>query len=412
MSKNKIINIAVIGGGPAGIMAAYSASLNPDTAITIFERNEKLGKKLYITGKGRCNLTNAGDANDFFKNITRNEKFFYSAFYTFDNFTLMSTVEQEGTPLKTERGNRVFPVSEKSSDILKALKKLIDKNNIQVNLNIKVEDIKKQEDKFIINSDDIKLYDKVIIAGGGKTYPVTGSDGTTYEIAKKLGHTVTPLQPGLCGIETSDFDTQALSGLSLKNVILSVIYNKKQIFSSLGEMEFTHYGISGPIVLSASSIIEEDKITDYKMSIDLKSGLDESKLKARIIRDVEAEPNKEIKNTLGKLLPIRLMQTIFNRCGIDDSKKSNQLTKDERNLIINNLKSFDINPVGLRPIGEAIITRGGVSCGEINPSTMESKIIEGLYFAGEILDLDAMTGGYNLQIAFSTGYLAGLSASE
>ncbi len=412
MSNENITNIAVIGGGPAGIMAAYSASLNPNAAICIFERNNKLGKKLFITGKGRCNVTNAGEANDFFKSITNNEKFFYSAYYTFDNYSLMNIIEQAGTPLQTERGNRVFPVSGKSSDIIKALEKIINKPNISVALDTKIESITKDNNKFILNDDGSMTFDKVIIAGGGKTYPVTGSDGNAYNLAKKLGHSITNIYPGLCGIETSDIDTQKLSGISLKNVVLSIEHNSKLIYSKLGEMEFTHYGISGPIVLSASSMLDSSRLREYKVYIDLKSGLDENKLKARIIRDIEAEPNKELKNTLGKLLPIRLMQTVFIRSGVDEGKKGNQLTKDERSSIIENLKSFRINPIGLRSIDEAIITRGGVQCNEVNPSTMESKITGGLYFAGEILDLDAMTGGFNLQIAFSTGYLAGLSASE
>ena len=401
--------IAVIGGGPAGVIAAYAASQNPNVHIDIYERNEKLFKKLFITGKGRCNVTNSGDASDFFNAVTKNEKFLYSAFYTFDNYTLINLIEQQGTKLVSERGNRVFPESSKSSDIIKALLKMIDKPNIKVFLNMKIDDVIKKDNKYQIND---RLYDKVIVAGGGMSYPVTGSDGNTYEIAKKFGHEVTRISSGLCGINTFNTDTHILSGLSLKNVTLTVSLNEKIIYSELGEMEFTHYGISGPIVLSASSYINDDRIKEYEAFVDLKPGLTYEKLDARILRDIAEEPNKSIKNVLGKLMPLRLMELIFLRCGIDDNKKCNQLTKEERTTLCDVLKNFTVSFASLRPLDEAIITRGGIELSEINPSTMESKICEGLYFAGEILDLDAMTGGFNLQIAFSTGYLAGMSAAE
>ena len=411
MNQTNIIKIAVLGGGPAGILAAYSASMNPNTQIDIFERNNKLGKKLYITGKGRCNLTNSGDAEDFFNAITRNKKFFYSAFYTFDNYALMSLVESCGIKLKSERGKRVFPESDKSSDILKALNKLINKENISVHLNTKIESAQKSEGKFYLDDMDTG-FDKLIIAGGGKSYPVTGSDGTTYAIAKSFGHKITPINAGLCGMGTTDIDTKQLSGLGLKNVILTVTDKGKRIYSELGEMEFTHMGVSGPLVLTASSLVDADRLAESVFTIDLKPGLDEVKLDARILRDIAQAPNKEIKNSLGGLLPQRLTETVFVRCGINNDKKGNQLTKEERTLIIENIKAFSINPVKLRPLDEAIITRGGIECAQVNPSTMESKIVDKLYFAGEILDLDALTGGFNLQIAFSTGYLAGMCASE
>ena len=411
MNQTNIIKIAVLGGGPAGILAAYSASLNPNTKIDIYERNKKLGTKLYITGKGRCNLTNSGDAEDFFDAITRNKKFFYSAFYTFDNYTLMSLIESSGVKLKSERGKRVFPESDKSSDVLKALNKLVEKENISIYLNTKIDSARKSGEKFYLN--DINTgYDRLIIAGGGKSYPVTGSDGTAYGIAESFGHKITPISAGLCGMETTDMDTKQLSGLGLKNVTLTVTHKGKRIYSELGEMEFTHMGISGPLVLTASSLVGADRLADCVFTIDLKPGLDEAKLDARILRDIAEAPNKEIKNSLGGLLPQRLTETVFVRCGISDDKKGNQLTKEERTLIIENIKAFSINPVRLRPLDEAIITRGGIKCAEVNPSTMESKLIEGLYFAGEILDLDALTGGFNLQIAFSTGYLAGMSAAQ
>ncbi len=410
MDSNNNIKIAIIGGGPSGIMAAYSASLNTNASVDLYERNEKLGKKLYITGKGRCNVTNSGSPEDFFNSISRNSKFFYSAFYTFDNNALIALFEENGAHLKTERGNRVFPVSDKSSDILRALNNIIDKKNINIFLNSKINNIKNENGKFILNHNGV-VYDKCIIAGGGKSYPVTGSDGSLYHLAEKLGHRVTPLSSGLCGMNTTDTDTYDLSGLSLKNVVFTIQKKGKNIYSQLGEMEFTHYGISGPIVLSASSAIDERSIKEYEFTIDLKPGLDETKLDARIMRDIADEPNKEIKNTLGKLLPYRLMEKVLIRGGADMTKKSNQLTKDERKSIVRSLKYFNVSPVSLRPIEEAIITRGGIPCGEISPSTMESKILHGLFFAGEIIDLDALTGGFNLQIAFSTGYLAGLSAS-
>jgi predicted Rossmann fold flavoprotein len=406
-----MIKIAVLGGGPAGILAAYSASLNPNAQIDIYERNKKLGKKLYITGKGRCNLTNSGDAEDFFNAITRNRKFFYSAFYTFDNYALMSLIESSGVKLKSERGKRVFPESDKSSDVLRALNKLMEKENISVHLNTMIDSARKSEGKFYL--DDINTgYDKLIIAGGGKSYPVTGSDGTAYGIAESFGHKIATVSAGLCGMETTDFDTKQLSGLGLKNVTLTVTCNGKKIYSDLGEMEFTHMGVSGPLVLTASSLVGADRLSESVFTIDLKPGLDCAKLDARILRDIAKSPNKEIKNSLGGLLPQRLTETIFVRCGISDDKKGNQLTKEERVLIVENIKAFSINPIRLRPLDEAIITRGGIKCSEVNPSTMESKLIEGLYFAGEILDLDALTGGFNLQIAFSTGYLAGMSTAQ
>ena len=411
--QNKTIDktrIAIIGGGPSGIMAAYAASLSGAADIDLYERNEKLGKKLYITGKGRCNVTNACDPQDFFDNVTRNKKFLYSSFYTFDNFALMSFIEDNGTKLKTERGGRVFPVSDKSSDILKSLNNAINKKNIHIILNSKIDSVALRGGRFYLN-DEKMSYDKLIIAGGGKSYPVTGSDGSGYVLSKSLGHSVTALGPGLCGIDTADEDTRKLSGLSLKNVRLEVAHKGRKIFSELGEMEFTHYGVSGPLILSASSMTVESNIKEYDFSIDLKTGLNEEKLDARILRDIEAEPNKEIKNALSNLLPFRLMETIIFRCGIDGTKKANQITKEERQRLASGLKEFEIHPIGLRPVEEAIITRGGISCKEINPSTMESKLVNGLYFAGEIIDVDAMTGGFNLQIAFSTGYLAGLSAA-
>lgn len=411
MHTNDKIKIAVIGGGPAGIIAAYAASMNPGASIDLYEQNEKLGKKLYITGKGRCNITNSGEPEDFFNAITRNKKFFYSAFYTFDNNALMSLIEEYGTKLISERGNRVFPESGKSSDILKALNKLIDRKNIRILLDSKVNAVKLSGEKFLINNYDEEGYDKMIFAGGGKSYPMTGSDGSLYAIAKGLGHNVMPLKPGLCGIETSDEDTRILSGLSLKNIVLAASKSNKKLFSEIGEMEFTHYGVSGPLVLSLSSLIGTDNINKCKINIDLKPGLNEEKLNARILRDISESPNKDIRNVLGKLLPARLMEVIFVRSGVDASKKSNQMTKEDRRLVINSIKSFVISPLALRPIEEAIITRGGIACAEINPSTMESKIVKGLYFAGEMIDLDALTGGFNLQIAFSTGYLAGISAA-
>ena len=310
MNNSDFIKIAVIGGGPAGILAAYSASLNKGVHIDLYERNEKLGKKLYITGKGRCNVTNSGDPEDFFNAITRNSKFFYSAYYTFDNFALMRLIESLHVPLKSERGNRVFPVSDKSSDILRALNKLIDKDNISIYLNTKIDSIKKDGDCFQLGNIKAK-YDKVIIAGGGKSYPVTGSDGNTYDIAESLGHTITPISSGLCGMETTDMDTSKLSGLGLKNVTLNVMRKGKKIYSELGEMEFTHWGISGPLVLSASSLISAAGLKECNFSIDLKPGLDEAKLDARILRDIADAPNKEIKNSLGGLLPQRLTETYF-----------------------------------------------------------------------------------------------------
>ena len=402
--------IAVIGGGPAGIMAAFSAGLNNKCIINLYERNEKLGKKLYITGKGRCNLTNACDSEDFFKSVIRNKKFFYSAFYTFDNNSLIALIERFGTKLKVERGNRIFPASDKSSDILRALNKMLINENIHIELNTKINKIRKIANGFLLN--DIKqIYDAVILAGGGMSYPATGSDGNIYDLALGLGHSITKLESGLCGIETTDIDIHKLSGISLRNVEFIIKHGKKTKYKNLGEMEFTHFGISGPLVLSASSLFGVKDFKNLDFLIDLKPGLDYNKLENRIKRDIKDEPNKSIKNTLGKLLPLKLMGTIFLRSAVDWDKKGNQLTKTERCAIINNIKLFTVSPIRLRPIAESIITKGGIDCSEINPLTLESRIVENLYFAGEMIDIDALTGGYNLQIAFSTGYSAGLNSS-
>lgn len=395
--------IAVIGAGPAGIMSAIFASKN--SHVTIFEKNEKIGKKLYITGKGRCNITNNCEKELFFENIVNNKKFLFSAFESFDNKDIIELLNTNGLETKVERGGRIFPKSDKSSDVIKTLNKLLDKYRVEVILNHEVKSILKENDKFIIDGQD---FDKVIVATGGVSYPMTGSTGDGYKFAKLFGHKVTDLKPGLCGIVLNNIE-ESLTGLSLKNVKLVVKKNKKIMYEDIGEMMFSHYGITGPLVLSASCYINNsDKI---KMYIDFKPGLDEDKLDARILRDLEENKNKLVVNSLNHLLPKALIPIIVNKSGNKDTVV-NQMTKSKRQELIKIIKNYPLDFKSLMDISTGIITRGGINVREINPSSMESKLVEGLYFVGEVLDLDALTGGYNLQIAWSTGALCGKSISE
>ncbi len=407
--------IAVIGGGAAGLMAAYAAATNGND-VTVFERNARPARKVMITGKGRCNVTNNCDRDTFLNNVVRGKRFLYSAYNAFSSEDTMTFFEERKVPLKTERGNRVFPVSDKAVDIVDALVSAARKAGAKIE-NERIADILTQNNKVcgvITESGEKKFFDKVILATGGKTYPVTGSDGDGYKMAEKAGHTVTPLRPALVPIMIAENFCTRLCGLSLKNVTLTVHKEgvKKPIYSELGEMMFTDFGITGPLVLSASSYMDECNTESYKAVIDLKPALDRDALDKRLLRDFAAEPNRDFINSLDALLPKRLISVIVQNTGIDPRKKVNSITKAERARLVEEIKNLKMTVLRLRPIEEGIITAGGINLKEIDPATMQSKIITGLYFAGEIMDLDALTGGFNLQIAFSTGYLAGISISE
>ncbi|QQY80651.1 hypothetical protein EDD65_102321 [Keratinibaculum paraultunense] len=400
--------IAVIGGGPAGMIAAGFAGSRGKN-VTLIEKNNKLGKKLFITGKGRCNITNATPIDNFFDNVTTNKDFMYSGFYSFTNEDIINLLKSYGLNVKIERGNRVFPFTDKSDDVIKVFEKFLINNNVKILLNMEVKDIYKDKEEFIIkfkNKDTLR-FQKIILATGGKSYPSTGSTGEGYKFAKKLGHSLIPLRPSLVPIEVKDSWVKEVQGLSLKNVNLTSYIEDRKIHEEFGEMVFTHYGISGPIVLSMSNYINKYKNKNIKLAIDLKPALSEEKLDSRILRDFEKYKNKQIKNVLKNLLPQRLIPIIIKKVEINEEKPVNQITRTERIKLVYTLKNLFLTFKKFRPIEEAIITSGGVSTQEINSSTMESKIVSGLYFAGEIIDVDALTGGYNLQIAYSTGYLAG-----
>ncbi len=401
-------NIAVIGGGAAGLMAAGVAHEN-GASVTLFEKNQKIGRKIAITGKGRCNVTNNCTENEFLANVVTNPRFLYSAIYTLSPADTMRFFEERRVPLKTERGNRVFPVSDKAYDIVDALGSYASRCKI---IHDTVTDISIEDGKVngVFVRDRLYPFDAVIVCTGGASYPLTGSTGDGYRFARKAGHTVIEPRGALIPIETDD--RYELAGLSLKNVTLNVSLNGKSVYSELGEMLFTHFGVSGPLVLTASSLMKHSPIKDYEMYVDLKPALDFDTLDRRVLSDFEKYKNKNLANALGDLLPLRLIPLIIGMSGIDEYKKVYAITKEERKKLCEIIKHFPITPVSFRPIEEAIITSGGVSVKEINPKTMESKLVSGLYFAGEIIDVDAFTGGFNLQIAFSTGYCAGLSASE
>lgn len=409
----------VIGGGPAGMLAGISAAENGNKVI-ILEKMEKTGKKLLITGKGRCNITNNGDLDEFMKNIPENSKFLFSSFNQYSNKDIISLLNSEGVSTKVERGGRVFPVSDKSIDVLEALKRKLKKLDVEIKTNFEVTKILTENGiaKGIEGKNKEQLFaDKVILATGGMSYPVTGSTGDGYKMAKELGHTVTEIKPSLVPLISTGKSKelcQEMQGLSLKNIAIKIKCEDKEIYNDFGEMLFTHFGVSGPVILSASAVLvryknitklmQENKV---KLVIDLKPALDNQKLDHRILRDFEELKNKEFKNSLEKLLPRKMINTFIKLTGIDPEKRVNVITKEERKTIVNTLKNFEITLNGFGSIDEAIITKGGIGLKEINPKTMESKIIKGLYFAGEIIDLDAFTGGFNLQIAWSTGYSAG-----
>ncbi len=431
MNKMKVI---VIGGGPAGMLATISAKKG-NNEVTLIEKMNSIGKKLLITGKGRCNITNAIDISEFIKNIPGNGKFLYSAFQNFDNKDIIQLLN---IPTKVERGNRIFPVSDKSQDVLNALMKQLKNVNIVTNCTAEEilvtstsqdnskeymkEELKENSQNKSQNSCEKKVVgvktnqgifeaDKVILATGGMSYPLTGSTGDGYKMAKKLGHTITTIRPSLISLKAKKEDREIcknLQGLSLKNVSIKLFENDKKIYEDFGEMLFTDKGISGPIVLSASAHLRKNNIENVKVNIDFKPALTEEKLDTRILRDFEKEKNKNFKNSLNELLPQKLIPVIIKLSGIDENKKVNEITKEERTNLVKLLKKFEIQIADFGDINEAIITAGGINIKEINPKTMESKLIKGLFFAGEIIDVDGYTGGFNLQIAYSTGYTAGM----
>ena len=402
--------VVVVGGGAAGMMAAYQASENGHKVILV-DKNEKLGKKIYITGKGRCNLTNAGELEEIFNNIMTNRKFLYSALYSFTNDDVINFFENNGMKTKIERGNRVFPVSDHSSDVISTIVKALRKNQVDIRLFTPVKDLIITNDKacgVLLENGEKIVCDSVIIATGGLSYPSTGSTGDGYRFAKDSGHSINKCEPSLVPMNIKEEWVKELQGLSLRNVNVRIINGKKKLYNELGEMLFTHFGVSGPLILSASAMINRKYFDEnLKIIIDLKPALDVEQLNKRILRDFEEELNKQFKNSLNKLLPSKLVPVVINLSGIDPDKQVNTITKEERQKLAYLLKNLEISFNGFRGWNEAIITKGGISVKDINPSTMESKIVSNLYFCGEVLDLDALTGGYNLQIAWSTGYLAG-----
>lgn len=407
-------DVLVIGGGAAGMMAAIWAARSGGH-VALLERNEKLGKKIYITGKGRCNVTNSCDIEDLFSNMVSNKNFLYSSFYSFTNEQTMDFFEELGCALKIERGNRVFPVSDHSSDVIRALQNELKSQKVEILFDTKVSDLILEEGrvKGVVCGKKSYFAKAVIVATGGASYPSTGSTGDGYRFAKKAGHKVKNPVPSLVPFEESGDTCKQLQGLSLRNCRLTVYDGKgrKKIFEDFGELLFTHFGISGPTVISASAYVGNNiRKHPCFITIDLKPALTEEQLDRRILRDFEKYQNKQFKNALGDLLPKKLIPIIIQRSGIDPDKKVNVITKEERKLLLSQIKEFSLMIVSLRGFNEAIVTQGGVLVKEVDPSTMESKKVKGLYFAGEVLDLDAVTGGFNLQIAWSTGYLAGINS--
>lgn len=416
--------VIVVGGGAAGMMAAVAAA-DAGAGVTIYEHNEKLGKKLFITGKGRCNVTNAGDMDNLFANVMTNEKFLYSAFYTYDNRAVMNFLENAGCPLKVERGDRVFPISDHSSDVIAAFQRELKKRKVKVVLNTGVKELLLEKDKeseqdaagatikgVLLTNGKRDMADACIIATGGISYDSTGSTGDGYRLAEDVGHKLCERKPSLVPFNIKEDWCREAMGVSLKNVSLRMVCGKKEIYNGFGEMLITHFGISGPLVLSASSYYVSKAKGETICYLDLKPALSEEQLDKRVLRDFEENKNKQFKNSLNQLFPLKLVPIMIQLSGIDPDKKVNEITREERHKFVQLIKNVPMTVAGVRDFKEAIITKGGVAVKQVNPSTMESKLVRGLYFAGEVLDLDALTGGYNLQIAWSTGYLAGMNAGS
>lgn len=403
------MKVIIIGGGPAGMLAAIK-SRKEKNQVTIIEKNKILGKKMLIIGKGRCNITSGVDMSEFIKNVPSNGKFLYSSFKNFTNKDILKLLN---IPVKLERGNRYFPVSDKAKDVVDALEKELSGVEIVTNTSA-TEIITKNNEAIGVKTNKGDFFaDKIILATGGKSYPLTGSTGDGYEMAKKLGHTITQIKPALVPLvakKESKIQCQQMQGLSLRNVGLKLFNNNKLIYEDFGEMLFTHYGVTGPIILSASSHLVRQELKNPRIEIDLKPALTDEKLDERILRDFETEKNKEFRNSLDQLLPQKMIPVILEILQIN--KKVNEVKKVERQKLVRTLKHFSIEIEGFRDISEAIITSGGINVKEINPKTMESKLIKNLYFAGEIIDVDAYTGGFNLQIAYSTGYTAGIGVNS
>lgn len=404
--------IAIIGGGAAGLMAACFAA-SGGARVVIFESKPKVGRKIYITGKGRCNVTNNCDIQQVLANIPVNPRFLYAALGQFPPADVMAFFENQDVPLKTERGGRVFPVSDKAADIIDALLSYVRRQLVEIAFETTAEEILTENGSVtgVVAGGKIYAADRVIIATGGASYPTTGSTGDGYRFARALGHTVVTPRASLIALTSNDTVCAALMGLSLRNIRASIFENNKKIFEDFGEMMFTHFGVSGPLMLSASAHMRHFGSKDYRLEIDLKPALDDGTLDKRLLTDFEKYKNSDFINALGELLPRKLIPVMVERAGIDPRTKVHSITKAQRQAFVRLLKTFPIPISGTRPLAEAIVTSGGVSVREINPKTLESKKISGLYFAGEVLDVDAYTGGFNLQIAWATGRLAGLSAA-
>lgn len=408
-------HVIVVGGGAAGMFATIAAAKNGHQ-VTLYEKNEKLGKKIFITGKGRCNITNAADMEELFDAVVTNSKFLYSSFYGYTNQNVIDFFEDAGVPVKIERGNRVFPTSDHSSDVIRALEREMKKAGVKVCLNTEVKSVEAENGKFnrvVLKDTTTRTADACIVATGGLSYRSTGSTGDGFRFAESVGHKVTQCFPSLVPMETKEPWICELQGLSLRNVEAKILDGKKELYKDFGEMLFTHFGVSGPLIISASSYVGK-KFMDKKgqkkeltLEIDLKPALTEEQLDQRVLRDFEENHNRQFKNAITKLFPTKLIPVMLELGGIDPEKKVNSIEKEERKQFVHLMKHFRMTLTGLRDYPEAIITKGGVNVKEIDPGTMESKLVKGLYFAGEVLDLDALTGGFNLQIAWSTGYAAG-----
>ena len=407
--------VIVVGGGAAGMMAAVFAA-RQGGKVHLLEKNEKLGKKLFITGKGRCNLTNAADIEELFNAVVSNPKFLYSSFYSFTNNQTIDFFEELGVKTKVERGGRVFPQSDNSYDVISALSRELSRLGVEVSLNTEVKELIVEGGRVtgvLLASGKKLVSDAAIVASGGISYPSTGSTGDGYRFAKECGHKVTELLPSLVPMEVKEWYAKELMGLSLRNIEIRITDGKKKLYEVFGEMLFTHYGVTGPVILSASSVVGKGlKKKELTLHIDLKPALTEEQLDKRVLREFEANQNRQFKNSVDSLFPAKLKPVMVELSGIPEEKKVNEITREERIRFVHLIKDLTMTLTGLRGYNEAIITKGGVSVREIDPGSMESKNVEGLYFAGEVLDLDAVTGGYNLQIAWSTGYLAGINAAQ